>query len=99
MIARAWNSRQDFFSKNISFESLNRALTLPSTGGFWTDFAPREGKNKCLDFFSKGHPQQKGLQGQEFLVMGCLKIFLVKGKKKQGREGRIAPPPPRALEG
>ena len=41
-------------------------LTLLSTGGFWTDFS------KCSE---KGHPQQKDLQGQEFLGMGCLKIF------------------------
>ena len=35
-------------------------------------------------FFSKGHPQQKGLQGQEFSGMECLEIVWVKDKK-QGR--------------
>ena len=29
------------------------------------------GKTKFLDFFSYGHPQQKGLQGQEFSGMGA----------------------------
>ena len=29
----------------------------------------------------KGHPQQKGLQGQEFAGMGCVIIFWVKGKE------------------
>ena len=28
-------------------------------------------KTKFLDFFSQGHPQQKGLQGQEFSGMGA----------------------------
>ena len=30
------------------------------------------------------HPQQKGLQGQEISGIGCLKIFLVKGKNPMG---------------
>ena len=31
--------------------------------------------------------QQKGLQGQEFLDMGCLKIFWVKRQKRRGGIG------------
>ena len=39
-------------------------------GAFWTDIS------KCSEgeedqFFDLGHPQQKGLQGQEFSGIGC----------------------------
>mgnify|MGYP006864114701 FL=1 len=46
-------------------------------GAFWTDISKcseGEGAN-FVDFFSHRHPQQKGLQGQEYSGMGCLKIF------------------------
>ena len=43
-------------------------------GGFWTDISKCINKTKFLDFLS-GHPQQKGLQGQEFSSMDGLKIF------------------------
>ena len=41
--------------------------------------------------------QQKVWKSQEFLGMGCLKIFLVKGKKTTGGGGggQSNPPPPR----
>ena len=53
-------------------------LTLPSTGGSWTDFhsPPKGGKTKLFDFiFFIGASATKRFQGQEFLVIGCLKIF------------------------
>ena len=40
-------------------------------GWFWTDISKcSEGGGKTI-FFSYGHPQQKGLQGQEFSGMGA----------------------------
>ena len=48
-------------------------------GGFWTEISKcSEGEGDqifFLNFFSYGHPQQKGLQGEECLGRGCLKIF------------------------
>ena len=57
-------------------------LTLPSAGGFWTDFSKcsERGLKRIFNVFFLGALQQKGLQDQEFFGMGCLKIFWVKGK-------------------
>ena len=53
-------------------------LTLSSIGG-----SLRGGKTRfVIFFFHRGIRNKKGLQGQEFLGKGCLKIFWVKGKKK-----------------
>ena len=62
----------------------NNFLTLLSTGRFFGPIlqsALRGGKTKFFD------PQLKGLQGQAFSGMGCLKIFTVKSKKNKGGRG------------
>ena len=70
-------------------------------GGFWSDFSlfcSERGKTKLFDSFSSyGHPQQKGLQGQEF--SGLPQDIL--SKRQKAREGGAysAPPGPPCFEG
>ena len=62
------------YKTGLSFKQTNlkmlSILTLSSMGFFKTHVAKCSGRG-----FSKGHPQQEVLQGQELSGMGCLRTF------------------------
>ena len=63
--------------------------------GFQTHISKCSERKVKLNFlFFMGHPQQKGLQGQEFSGMGAYKKML--SKRQKAREGGAysSPPPP-----